>query len=213
MSLNCLSLHRARNSGHSARRRLWIRGRMRPGTRRSCSVVVADESDHANQLLRRSRDCRTRSLYRRPERSGACTKIVLSAGPREHEKLHYWRKCRHECRRTALFEIWCYPKLRNRPRSGAGRWRSAANRRSCAQEQDGIRSDRSLRWFRRTPGREPKSPYVCFRFHLRVRPCPLRLRLRRKLPKRCKQFLRRDSCLVRWKSPIISRWKRRDAIW
>ena len=45
------------NSGDSTRWRLWIRGRMRSGTRRNCSVVVADESDHANQLRRRGRDC------------------------------------------------------------------------------------------------------------------------------------------------------------
>ena len=59
----------------------------------------------------------------------------------------------------------------------------------------------------------PRSRCVCFRFHPRARRCRLLFPLPRKLPKPCRRFLRRDFCLLHWKSPIISRWKQRDATW
>src|SRR6266567_328968 len=55
-----------------------------------------------------------------PASGGARTKIILSARPCEYEGLHDRRKRRHERRRTAVFEIRRYAKLRNRPRSSAG---------------------------------------------------------------------------------------------
>ena len=58
--------------------------------------------------------------------------------------MHHRRKCRDQCGRPALFEIWRDPQLRDRARNCAGQWRCPADWRARAQKQNRLRPGRSV---------------------------------------------------------------------
>ena len=103
---------RTKNSRDSARRGFWLCRRLRAGAWRHRALPGADEPNQGNQFRRRDRHRGARGDHGPTAGESARTKVILSAGSGEHERLQPRRKCGDERGRAALPEIWCDASLR-----------------------------------------------------------------------------------------------------